>query len=110
MLGKPRHYVMGALAGLATATVAGALSIRARIGFFGFFWSILVGYVVALVVVRASARQRHPGIQATAAATTAAGLAAGTLLAGLPPNALVRTPFLFALVVSAGAAALFSGR
>lgn len=110
MLGRPRHYIQAGLAGFSAATVAGALLIGARIGFFGWIGSIVVGYGVSAAVVRASARQRHSGIQATAAISTAAGLVAGALLVGLPLQALMRGPFLFPLVIAAGAAAFFAGR
>lgn len=110
MLGKPRHYILGGSAGLLSAALAGALLFRARIGFFGLFGSIILGFLVSSVVVRASAGQHHSGIQIAAGVCTAAGLAAGAVVAGLPVAALSRGPFVLSLLVAAGAAAFFAGR
>lgn len=110
MIGRPRHYVLGSVAGFMTAALAGVLLTLSSIGYFGLIGAILVGYAVGSVVFRASSRLRHPAVQAIAAGSTAVGLAAGGLLAGLPPIAILRGPFLFPFLIASGAAAFFANR
>ena len=45
-LGKPKHYVMATAAGLAVATILGAVVTIAHIGFFGIIPAILIGLAV----------------------------------------------------------------
>lgn len=110
MVGRPRHYVAGAGAGLVVAGAAAALLMQLRIGLFGLLGPALIGYVSGSVVVRAASNLRHPGIQGAAAASTAIGLAAGSLVAGFPVRGLATPTFMFSMAVAAGVAAFRAGR
>src|SRR5256714_12437980 len=83
-LGKPKHYVMAATAGLAVAVALGALVTLAHIGFFGIIPAILIGLAVGKAVAWGAHGHRHGGFMAIAAATTVLGLAAGELLVAPP--------------------------
>lgn len=108
-VGRPRHYLLGAGAGLAVAAILGAVIALFPLPLFGFLLLAVVGLAVAAAVERA-ARVRHPAVSAIAAGATLAGLALGSLAAGLPAGALATPGWIFGALIAAGVAALRAGR
>lgn len=109
-LGKPHHYLAGALAGTATAALLGAVITFSGGRFFGLLFPILAGYLVGAVVIKAASNQRHFGIQITAALATAAGLTVGPLLAGSQPAAVLSGYQLSSTILAAIFAGYIAGR
>jgi hypothetical protein len=109
-LGKPKHYVMAAAAGLAAAVALGGLVTLAHIGFFGIIPAILIGLAVGKAVAWGAHGHRHGGFMAIAAATTVLGLAVGELLAAPRHGTAVLAASLLGLVFAGIAAAWMAGR
>jgi len=109
-LGKPRHYVFGGLAGAAAAALLSYGLILLRIGFFGFFSAILVGYACGGAVVRAASNQHHRGIQVTAGIATVFGLALGSYGAGMAARSLLSPAFLISAAMTCAMAVYRAGR
>jgi hypothetical protein len=106
-VGETRRWLAG-LAGLVTASVAGALLALLRVGFLGFIMPILVGLVTGAVVRRAG--RKRPGLGGTAAVATVCGLALGALALGASLGALFSPGFLIAAAIAAVSAAFTASR
>ena len=109
MVGKPRHYIAGAITGF-TAGFAAAFLLRAlRIGFIGILVPMVTGYLIGALVAKASGAHGHSAIQWTAAASTGLGLICAAVLIGGPR--LGSDPrLLFSALIASGLAAVAAGR
>ena len=108
-LGKPRHWVMAATAGLAVATVVGLLATLANLGIFGIILPIVAGIVVGRAVAWGAHGNRHSGFMGLAAATTVLGLVLGAVLAGSSLAGAAGPAQLLGLGLAAVAAAFAAG-
>lgn len=104
-VGRPKHVVKGALAGLGTATALSAGLIFLGTGLFGFFIPIILGLLVGEVISRASSRISTGPIVAISAIVTLGGLLLGPVVVGFPFAVSLSGSWILGSLVAAGAAA-----
>lgn len=94
-MGKPRHFLLAAVAAIGSGAAAGAVLALFGGGFFGLLLPLIAGVVVGEVTVRAGSGLRASPFKVIAGAGAFAGMFLGPVLLGasligvLNPRALV---------------------
>jgi hypothetical protein len=109
-IGKPRHYAAAIAAGFGVAAGLGALVSVVNIGYLGFIFPLIAGFLVGRAVAWGAHGNPHPAFMVLAAATAVLGLVAGGMLAGGSTLASALRGDAVGLLLAGGIAALAAGR